>query len=95
MAVVPISEARARLPELIDEVEAGAEIILTRHGKQVAVLVRPDLLRARARSTAFADAARLRERITRARHEQLHSNAGISPERAEELIAEIRADRDR
>jgi prevent-host-death family protein len=34
-----IAEARANLPTLVDEVEAGAEVELTRRGNPVAVVV--------------------------------------------------------
>ncbi|WP_116807434.1 type II toxin-antitoxin system Phd/YefM family antitoxin [Steroidobacter cummioxidans] len=35
----PIAEARANLPTLIDEVEAGKTVELTRRGKAVAVMI--------------------------------------------------------
>lgn len=95
MAAISVSEARARLPELLDQVEGGAEIVLTRHGKEVAVLIRPDLVRVRRKSGLFEDAARLRRRIDQARYEPLGEDGGISADRAEEYIAEIRAGRDR
>ncbi len=34
-----VAEARAQLPSILDEVEAGAEVELTRRGKAVAVVV--------------------------------------------------------
>lgn len=34
-----VSEARGRLPDLIEEAQAGEAVQLTRHGKTVAVLV--------------------------------------------------------
>lgn len=34
-----IAEARANLPSLVDEVEAGQEVELTRRGKPVAVVI--------------------------------------------------------
>jgi len=34
-----IAEARARLPRMIDEVEAGVKVELTRRGRPVAVLI--------------------------------------------------------
>ena len=37
-----IAEARAILPTLVDEVQAGNEVELTRRGKPVAVVVSPD-----------------------------------------------------
>ena len=38
---VKMSEARERLPALVDRAAAGEEIILTRRGKEVARLVPP------------------------------------------------------
>ncbi|GEM_PF-989432 len=39
-----ISEARAELPEVLNRVAAGEEITITRHGRPVAVVVRPDIV---------------------------------------------------
>jgi prevent-host-death family protein len=39
MKQVGIKQARQQLPELIDRVEAGEEIVITRQGKPVAQLV--------------------------------------------------------
>ena len=60
-----IAEARASLPTLVDEVEAGNEIELTRRGKPVAVVVsRQTYERMRTDRPGFLDAyARFRERF--------------------------------
>jgi prevent-host-death family protein len=42
MVTVNLAQAKARLSELLDKVEAGEEIIITRHGRAVAH-VRPAL----------------------------------------------------
>lgn len=39
-----IAEARSNLPTIIDHVQAGAEIELTRRGKSVAVVISPSRL---------------------------------------------------
>lgn len=36
MTTVSLAQAKARLSELLDKVEAGEEVIVTRHGKAVA-----------------------------------------------------------
>jgi antitoxin (DNA-binding transcriptional repressor) of toxin-antitoxin stability system len=36
MLTVNLAQAKARLSELLDKVEAGEEIVITRHGKPVA-----------------------------------------------------------
>jgi antitoxin (DNA-binding transcriptional repressor) of toxin-antitoxin stability system len=93
MAIMTVSEARASLPELLTRVEAGEEVTITRHGRPVAVLVRPDVLRPRA-AAVIEEAARLHETLMAARDEELSVEPGLTPEWAEELINEIRAGRD-
>lgn len=52
-----IADARASLPAIVDGVEAGEEIEITRHGRAVAVLISVrELKRLRAERPRFADA---------------------------------------
>jgi prevent-host-death family protein len=52
-----IAEARANLPTLIDEVEAGAAVELTRRGKVVAVMISvAEYQRLRSRRASFQEA---------------------------------------
>lgn len=52
-----IAEARANLPTLIDEVEAGAAVELTRRGKVVAVMISvAEYQRLRSKRVSFQDA---------------------------------------
>jgi antitoxin (DNA-binding transcriptional repressor) of toxin-antitoxin stability system len=88
------SEARAALPQLLDRVAAGDEVTITRHGHPVAVLVRPDALRARRASAAMEGAAMVRDVLAAGRAARLTS-AGLSEARAEELIADVRSGRER
>jgi prevent-host-death family protein len=54
-----IAEARSRLPSLVDEAEAGAEVELTRRGQPVAVLVsHREFERLRGKRSLFSDAYR-------------------------------------
>ena len=89
-----VSEARAALPELLTRVEGGEEVTITRHGRPVAVLVRPDALRSRSR-IAMRYAERIHEVVALAASESLPTGPGLTAKRADELIAEIRAGRDR
>ena len=89
------SRARATLPELLDRVAAGDEVTITRHGRPVAVLVRPDALRARRAQAAMDGAARVHHALAAGRAAQLPSTGGVSAARAEELIADVRAGRER
>jgi prevent-host-death family protein len=54
--LIPLYEAKNRLSALLDQVERGAEITITRHGIPVAKLVPagPAFDRAKARATAAA-----------------------------------------
>lgn len=91
-----LTEARAALSELLDRVAAGDEIVITRHGRPAAVLVRPDALRVRraAAERALAEAAEIEQLLERAREVPLDQRPTISRERADELVAAIRRDRD-
>jgi len=51
MRHVQSSDAKARFSELLDQVEQGETIVITRHGKPVARIV-PDEERRRARAKA-------------------------------------------
>jgi prevent-host-death family protein len=94
MGSMTASEARASLPELLDRVDGGEEMTITRHGHPVAVVVRPDTLRHRRADAALANAERVRELLVAARAAARPTSEGLTPERAEELIGEIRAARE-
>jgi len=54
-----VADARAHLPDILDDVEAGKEVQLTRRGKAVALVLSPqryDMLR--NQHTKFGDAYR-------------------------------------
>ena len=93
MSTLAVSEARACLSEILDEVEAGGEVTLTRHGKPVAVIIRPDMVRVRRGTSIIEEAALLRARLIAARNAP-KPTIGLTPERAEEYVAQVRADRD-
>ena len=93
MVMVNVSEARAVLPDLLSRVEGGEEVTITRHGRPVAVLVRPDALRSRRAGAAFAGAEAIHQLITAAAATAPDGN-GLTASRADELVAEIRAGRD-
>ena len=90
-----VSEARAALPQLLDRVGAGEEVTITRHGKPVAVLVRPDTLRARRADEVLVVAGAVRDALARSRQSPLSARPTLRQERAEALVAEIRAGRSR
>lgn len=89
-----VSEARAKLPDLLRRVAGGEEVTITRHGEPVAVVVHPDLLKHRHAGAALDNAARVHEILESAGVTRLPESAGLTSRRAEELIAEIRAGRE-
>ena len=93
MSTWNVTEARAHLPEILQSVEAGDEVTLTRHGRAVAVIVRPDAVRSRRATPAVEAAARLMASIDAA--VTTSAPPGLMPDRAEEMVAAIRSERDR
>jgi prevent-host-death family protein len=91
---ISVSEARSKLPELLDRVGEGEEITLTRHGVPVAVLVRPDALRTRRATEAFRKAEELHEMLLEAKRRPMKSEGSLPAEWAEQRVAELRRDRD-
>jgi len=91
--VLTVSQARAALPELLTRVEEGEEVTITRHGRAVAVLVRPDVLRVRA-AVVIDDAARVHQLLNAAGEGGESLEPGLTEQRADELIAHIRAGRE-
>ena len=91
MSTISVSTARQTLPEQLDRVEAGEEVLITRHGRVVAVLVRPDVLRGRRASKVWDEAERIAGLLESSRGEPLRP--ALSAERAEELIEAVRAAR--
>ena len=93
MSTMSVSEARAALPDILDRVLAGEEVTITRHGQAVAVVVHPDAIRVRRADRALANAERLRDLLDRARAARLSDAPTMSADRAEELVAQLKASR--
>lgn len=94
VAIMTVSEARARLPEVLDRVAAGEEITITRHGAPAAVLLRPEAVRSRRASGAIERAREVDVLLAAAREQPLAPPAVAGP-RVDELVDALRADRDR
>lgn len=88
-----VSEARAALPHVIEQVLAGEEVTLTRHGQAVAVVVRPDRLRARRAEQVLAVAEQVGDMLERGRTASLSAVPELSEQRARRLLADVRAGR--
>lgn len=89
---VSVSAARASLPRIVERVAAGEEVTLTRHGEPVAVVVRPDTLRARRADRALTAAGQVQELIEQGGSRSL-DGPGLDADLADALVAEIRRDR--
>lgn len=95
MTSLSVTAARAALPQLLDRVQHGEEVTITRHGRAVAVVVRPDTLRSRRADRAFAGATEVGRLLEEAGRAAMPAGPGLSADRADELVADIRSDRDR
>lgn len=90
---ITVSKARATLPQILQRVLAGEEVTITRHGEPVAVVIRPDTLRARRANERLSDADRVRDLIVRSRQAKLHPRPTLSEQEAEALLADVQAAR--
>ncbi len=93
MSTMTVSEARSLLPEILERVLAGDEVTLTRHGQPVAVIVRPDTLRSRRAGAALDLADDIRGLLDKARRVPLAEVTGLTHDRADQLVAAVRAGR--
>jgi antitoxin (DNA-binding transcriptional repressor) of toxin-antitoxin stability system len=89
-----VSAARAELPSLLTRVEEGEEVAITRHGRPVAILVRPDALRVRRAAEVLREADLLHRLVEFAGNPPQGVAPGLTTTAAEELVAHIRAARD-
>lgn len=89
------TQARAALPEILDRVLAGEEVTITRHGRAVAVVVRPDTMRVRRADQTIAEAERIHDLLERGRSVHLDESSTISARRADQLVADIAQGRSR
>lgn len=92
MPTISASTARETLPAQLDRVERGEEVAITRHGRVVAVLVSPDVLRVRRASEVWEEADRIDELLQTARFAPLRGPA-LEPGRADELVKAVRRGR--
>ncbi len=65
MREIQASEAKARLPALLDEVERGETLIITRHGKPIARIVPEADSRQAKIDRALADIGEFRKTMPR------------------------------
>jgi prevent-host-death family protein len=82
MVSMTASEARAALPDLLNRVEEGEEITITRHGRAVAVVINPRALRARRAEDVLTSAEHVHELLASAKAAPLPESAGLTVARA-------------
>ena len=73
MREIQASEAKARLPQLLDDVERGETLVITRHGRAIARIVPEADRRQEEVDRAIASIRALRERNKRVTVEELLS----------------------
>ncbi len=88
-----VSEARGSLPEIIELIAGGGEVTLTRHGRPVAVVVRPDRLRSRRADAALEEAAGIGELLRTARRNPMRPTPALTQRQGAALLAEVDAGR--
>lgn len=94
MGTISVTELRADLRKTLARVEAGEVLEITRDGNVIAVMTHPSIRR-RTRTRALLAAEKFHEEMENARHQPLPPVGAISKERAEEMVRELRAERDR
>ena len=95
MVTVTVSQARGTISHLVDRVLEGEEVTLTRYGRPVAVLVRPDRLASRRDADSLDPSVVIDYALSQGKKAHLTDLAGLSVERAEALVAGVRASRAR
>lgn len=94
MISLSVSAARASLPDILDRVDGGEEVTITRHGRPVAVVVRPDVLRVRRAASVLGTAQQVGDLLATARATPRSAAGTVTAERADKLIADLRAGRE-
>lgn len=83
--------ARARLKDVLDRVADGEDVVLTHHGRAVAVIARPDRYASRRVTRTSRDAEALARRLRTGAPDPIDLPPGAAERMVDELYAE-RAD---
>jgi prevent-host-death family protein len=94
MLNITVTEARARLREVLEHVKAGEEVEFSQNGQVVAVLVHPSKLRRPTRTPNTLASEQLMANFNRLKQEKSTSPASLKPGRSDELAQELRLERD-
>jgi prevent-host-death family protein len=99
MITMTVTEARARMREVLEHVKEGFDVELSQNGQVIAVIVHPSKLHSRVRTTNTVAAGVLLENLKRSKA----LNAGterrtikpvLSPERGADLEQDVRQQRE-
>ena len=71
MREIQASEAKIHLPQLLDDIERGETIVITRHGRPIARLITDDAMRRHGRGEAVERLKALRATMPQVRLEEL------------------------
>ena len=74
MREIQVSDAKARLPQILDDVERGETVVITRHGQPIARLVPEPPRRQEEIDEAIATIRALRTRVGKVTTEELLSS---------------------
>lgn len=94
MLNVTVTEARARLREVLEHVKAGEEVEFSQNGQVVAVLVHPSRLRRSTRTPNTLASEQLMASLNRLKQEKTQSSASLKTGRADKVVEELRLERD-
>ena len=94
MLNVTVTEARARMREVLAHVKDGEEVEFSQNGQVVAVLVHPSRLRRPVRTPNTVAANELMATLNRAKREKLQQRVSLQPGRSDELVKELQTERD-
>jgi prevent-host-death family protein len=94
MLNVTVTEARARMREVLEHVKAGEEVEFSQNGQVVAVLVHPSRLRRPTRTPNTLASEQLMANFNRLKQEKLQSPASLKTGRADKPVKELRLERD-
>lgn len=92
---VTATAARSSLPAILERVAKGGEIVITRHGRPVAVIIHPDALRVRRNEALFDAADDVADLLDEAAATDLADAPVLTTQQADERVRELRASRRR
>jgi prevent-host-death family protein len=94
MLSVTVTQARARMREVLAHVKAGEEVEFSQNGQVVAVLVHPSRLHRPTRTPNTLAAEQLMATFNRLKQDKPQRLNSLQPGRSDELVKELQLERD-